>query len=607
MKKNLLSLFVILFVIFAQAQQRTLPLLNSQLKNFSVQLPYKNDIGREDFQYLQQPNPNVINPKTFQETIIGTTEYDVQSNKCIDSKIYLYDDGTIGAAWIYGTGNMANRGTGYNYFDATIWGPNPTSRIETVRTGWSSYAPLNNGEVIIAHDAIKDLVMSKRPTKGTGQWTQSIITAPQGTELTWPHITTVDNTIHVLSASYIDYQNMERPIIYSRSTDGGDTWAHQILPGMDYASGQLSYSADIYSWAKPKNGKLAFIVGNMWHDVFIMKSEDNGDTWQKITVFQHPNPFCFNTGIPLDTTYVCDGLMSIEFDNNGKIHAVFGVTRVLVSDPGSETFSWFPFTSYLAYWNEDMGTLTNMDIVQMDLNGRVIGWLMDLDNDGTIFANFSSFDEIKSYANHGMVSQPQLTIDEDNNLYAVFAHVNETNYSGSAYYRHIWMTHSTNGGQNWSMPIEITGGIDHEYDECVFPALAKNTDPLYLHMIYQLDDQPGVAIGQDPDHGLTTNSIVYVKIPKSSSSIQDHNTINDFSIYPNPTSDQVMISIVSPIRTTAKITITNITGQILYSDEFSVKAGNNQKYISLKHLPSGLYLVNIRSKGYNKSQKLFVE
>lgn len=607
MKRVVLSFILVALVLFAQSQQKHLPVLNSSLKNYSVTLPYKQDAGKDNFPYLMEPNTNVVQPKTFQETIIGTTEFDVQSNKCIDSRLYLYSDGTLGAAWIYGTGNMQNRGTGYNYFDGTSWGPAPSVRIESVRTGWASYAPLDDGEVVIAHDAIKDLVMNTRPNKGTGSWTQTIIEAPQGTELTWPHIITVGNTIHVLSASYIDYANMKRPIIYSRSLDGGQTWSHQIIPGMDYASGQLSYSADIYSWAKPKNGKLAFIVGNMWHDVFIMKSEDNGDTWQKITVFQHPNPFCFDTGIPLDTTYVCDGLMAVEFDNNDKLHAVFGVTRVLVSDPSSEQFSWFPFTSYLAYWNEDMGTLTDMDIIQMDLQGRVIGWLMDLDGDGTIFANFSSFDEIKSYGNHGLVSQPQLTIDDNDNMYVVFAHVNETNYSGSAYYRHIWMTQSTDGGATWSMPIEITGGIEHEYDECVFPALAKNTDASYLHMIYQLDDQPGVAIGQNPDHGLTTNSIVYVIIPKAGASIQEHNTINAFTVYPNPASEQATVQIVSPIRTSAQITVTNITGQIVYRENVSIKAGNNFVHINVNNLPAGLYMVNVSARGFNKTQKLLVE
>ena len=189
---------------------------------------------------------------------------------------------------------------------------------------------------------------------------------------------------------------MKTPIIYSRSTDAGTTWSHNILPGMDFASGQRSYSADIYAWASPKNGTLAFVVGNMWQDVYMMKSTNGGDSWTKTIIFEHPSPFTFDTGVPMDTAYVCDGLLAAEIDNNGKIHVAFGTTRVLVEDPAAETFSWFPFVSYLAYWNETMSPIIELDIdVVPDVN--IIGFLMDLDNDGNLFADFGNdFDKIKS-------------------------------------------------------------------------------------------------------------------------------------------------------------------------------------------------------------------
>ncbi len=600
--------FAMLGSVFAQERVH----VASHLKNYEIKTP----LLRPERDYVREQvaeNPYVSNPnKNFPSNTIGTTGYDLQSNKSIDTRIVLYPDNTIGAAWTYGTGTgFTNRGTGYNYFSGNSWAPAPTARIESVRTGWGSYASFNAGEIVIAHDAVQHLVMNTRPAKGTGSWTESIITAPTGTELTWPRVVTVGDTIHLLSVSYINYESMENPIIYSRSVNAGASWTHQILPGMNFAAGQHGYSADIYAWAKPKNGNLAFIVGNMWHDVYIMKSTDGGNTWNKITIFQHPNPFTFHTQTSLDTTYVCDGLLSVEFDNNNMLHATFGVVRVMVEDPTTEQFSWFPFTSYLAYWNETKGTLNTLDDIAMEAIGGVIGWLMDLNGDGSLFVDFIDYGQLANYGNHGMVSQPQLTIDNDGKIFVIFAHVNE-NMIVNKYYRHIWGRGSNDGGNTWLDPVELTGGIDYEFWECVFGAMAKNSNA-DLHLIFQMDEQPGISVYDPPDHSQTTNYIVYMKVPKiyitniEEIDFSEHNSINTVNLYPNPAADYVTASIISPVQLSAVINISNILGQTIYTEKINVKAGINRTIINLENIPAGIYIVNVDAKNFRNAQKLIVE
>jgi hypothetical protein len=610
----LLLVFVVCLAMQADAQERAQ--LSTSIKNFEVkakyQRPAKDVVLQQTSENLYVANPN----KSFSDFIIGNTEYDVQSNKSVDTRIYLYPDNTIGAAFTYGlqASGFANRGTGYNYFNGTSWDAAPTTRIESVRTGWGSYASFNNGEVVVAHDGIKDLIMNTRPTKGTGTWTQSTIVAPTGVEMTWPRVMTNGNSIHILSTNYLDSDGMESPIYYSRSTDGGSTWTHQILPGMDFASGQLGYAADHMAWAKPKNGVIAFIVGNMWHDIYIMKSTDDGATWTKILVFDHPNPFTFQTMIPLDTTYVTDGLMSLEIDNTGKLHAAFGVANILVEDPTSEEFSWFPFAGFLGYWNENMGILTDMSFDAMDAAGAVIGDLLDLDGDPTTFAgwNGTNFDQFVSYGNHGMVSQPQLTIDNNDHLYVTFAHVNETMLLDT-YFRHIWARKSIDGGATWSNYTEVTGGPAYEFFECVFGAMAKNSDN-YIHMIFQSDDLPGlgVAAGGTPDHSIHNNNIVYIRVLKSdigttSADISEYNSINSVSIYPNPASDNVTIVIASPVKVNASLNMMNILGQSVMSQNIDVRPGNNTVNLNVNNLPTGIYIVNVEAGKYRNSQKLIVK
>src|SRR5689334_14186622 len=67
------------------------------------------------------------------ETIIGTTKYDVQTNRAVHSRLITNADGTLSAAWTTScdaTGGWADRGTGYNYFDGTSWLTSDCNRIE---------------------------------------------------------------------------------------------------------------------------------------------------------------------------------------------------------------------------------------------------------------------------------------------------------------------------------------------------------------------------------------------------------------------------------------------------------------------------------------------
>ncbi len=614
MKKHVLFICLVFLAVVLTAQQRAQ--MPEKLKNHSeraVMVKYSGD----EIIPVNNNYPQGLSTKAFYEEVIGNSQYDLQSNAAVDHRIRLYSDGTIGATWTYGTGTFSDRGTGYNYFDGTSWGAIPSSRLEdSVRTGWPSYAPLGaTGEIVIAHTPLHIL---KRSTKGTGVWEESDIVNPPDASLTWPRIVTVGDTIHIISNTNSSasggYQGMKTALLYSRSVDGGTTWSHVLPAGMTSAE-MLSIGGDNYAWAEPKAGTLAFVVGDKWGDVFLMKSTDGGDNWTKTVIFPHPipDPMWQTPPVFADTTYVCDGALAVDLDNSGNAHVVFGIQRVLydpLEDPTNEgAYSYFPFTDGIAYWKEGDAQFSDLNPDVVYANGKLIAWIQDVDGSGVILDNLTTIDEFAKYY-LSLSSMPQLTVDDNNDLYLVFVSPNETLFSGTQFYNHVWARKSTDGGTTWSDFSEITGGLTHEYSECVFPSTSKTSDN-YIHMMVQVDEEPGLHVRGDEDL-VTNNEMIYFRILKTdigttSADIAEYNTVNIVQVYPNPAVDFVTIYAVSPIRTDAVVRITTITGQTVFTSQLTINAGSTELSVPVDGFAHGMYIVTVETPNKVFNQKLIIQ
>ena len=514
MKKFLLVSLFVSFVLLGFSQNPRVP-FSASLRHIAVAEYPTEKSGT----YNQNPagTHQKQSPASANEEEIGMTGYDLQSNACTPyGRFHIFDDGTMGAVWTRGTGGdpFTDRGTGYNYFNGTSWGAEPASRIENVRTGWPSYAALGaNGEIIIAHQrATLPLIISKRTNKGSGDWSFSSFSGPDGHQLLWPRMVTGGtdhNYIHLFGLTAPSgnggspYQGQDGALVYSRSTDGGVNWDMNniILDGMG-SSNYVCYYEDMYSWVEPKGDNLAFIVCDPRNDLFVMRSADAGATWQKTVIWQHPYPH-WNGISATDTFYRPDGSAHGVFDNNGKLHIVFGIDRAYAN---GTTRYWFPFEDGIAYWNEDHPSWTGgttdqqCNCLNPDLlyeQGSLVGWIQDINGNGQIDLVDST---VHVLANYGLnpSSMPQLTIDENNNIFLLFSGITETFDNGNQQYRHIWSRASYDGGQSWGNFQDLTGDVLHSYDECAFPSIAALTDDK-VHCIYQADAEPGICLGLD--HG----------------------------------------------------------------------------------------------------------
>ena len=517
--------------------------------------------------------------------IAGYTYYDLQTYGAMPQRIYAYPDGTIGATWMmaFATTDWIDRGTGYNYYDGNSWDIPPVTRVESGRTGWPSYAPLGaGGEIIVAHYLNGDewvLLFNHRPAKGSGNWSEFMLDGPAiGTGLVWPAMITSGpshNTIHILARTYGNlYMGQDGALLYSRSSDGGATWDIQNYFFSDLGPAYFeNIGADEYHWAQPVGDTLAFAVGFGAGHACIMKSTDNGITWQKTEVFH--SPFYPPPGVATPTFGAGDGSCALALDPQGKAHVVFGRMRHVYDDTGAAFF--YPATDGLIYWNEDMDELdttiiSSYTLDYLELNGNLVGWVQGgVEN----LIGFPSY-----YTS--LTSNPQIIIDDYNRIMVVWSGV--TAYDNGVWnYRRIFGNLSEDGGSNWNGMTDLTSELVFIFSECVFPALAPKPVNNMIHFIFQEDNEPGIYVWaeQQPKPGDNRITHMDILLPNPPTGISDNET-GDYgngltsTIYPNPFSDFTWLEVFLPEKSPVELSVYDMTGKELYKIDCGVHESGSQ-------------------------------
>jgi hypothetical protein len=631
MKKVLLLASGILFSLHLQAQHRQgKSIIPSAIANkplavqadlLSVDDFLPKSLVKTSSPYLQRTSMAVS------ETIVGTTEYDLQTNRSTAKRISNNGDGTISAVWTGSNDRNAypDRGTFYNYFDGTNWNPSG-ARLEPIRSGFTNISVVNGVEYTMTHNSNSVGVLSYR-NKGTGSW-QSLTgvggALPTGFTDVWFRMAvggTNNQTIHAIVNSQgtqtTPVAGQNGPLTYNRSLDGGVTWdkQHVILPEIDstqyYGFGAESYHIDA------KGNTVAIVGGGFANDVVLLKSTDNGNTWTKTIVLSFPDQIYMSgdhvTGITdvdldgvADTLETNAGDVTVTIDNNNVCHVSFGRMRMLDDDPAANE-SFFPGTDGLYYWNETMSQPVEVAGVQ-DLNG-----------DGEV-----TFPQNTSFAfglyNSGLTTHPSIGFDAQNNIYLAYSTINEL--TDTTFFqqlsRHVWVIKSLDGGVTWSNPFDVVPmqaqGGDGEFQEAVYPSLAKLVDT-HLHILYQRDVAPGHSLSSNTaqaGNNTSTNDIVYVKVPVTDLVSGINNTPSADGIlkigqnYPNPFKDRSVIDIELMKSADLNLEIRNVFGQVLKTEELGkLQAGKHSILLDGKSLAAGLYYYTIICNG-QKTSKSFV-
>lgn len=608
MRKVLLAVFMILLSVGLVAQTP----LQKQSKD-ARQVVMKATKAVSDYlpEFTGEANPYVSTNKA-PDIVIGNTRYDLPSNASVPNFTYMHPDGTMGAVWTFGLADPSfpERGTGYNFNDGTAWRPVPTARIEQARTGWPNYRPYGpNGEIVCTHTGGTDgLLFSWRENKGEGDWNYFYLTGPAGYEdLLWPRLITSGEShdvIHVIAAVDATYQGLEGALLYSRSFDGGQTWDPQnaILPGL--AAGEIyGVGGDVYAWAEPQGETLAFTFGDFLADGIVLKSTDNGDSWESMKYYEAPIP-AFGNQTELPPHGGLDGHQHAVLDDQGRVHVSVG-RMVLAADGTGGSFNYYPYSNGLLYWNETMPPMDSTALTDSILNLVNVNPMYLL---AEVFDN--EVDDIVGVARYqaSLTSMPQLVFDYDTKImYAFYSALTLGSESATELnYRHIWMRFSEDYGATWSDQVDLTGDVFHMFSECVWPS-ASPTISDKVHIIYQSDNMPGNAVRFE-EHGVNDNDIVYLSVNVVVGLIEQPASILSIEqLWPNPATNEtkVIVNVNKPVK--AEISVVNLVGQEVFSNSLMLGySGPHNIRLDLEDYKSGIYFVRIKAGASASVKKLVI-
>lgn len=556
------------------------------------------------------------------ETVIGSSFYDLQSNANVQNRVYVYPDGKIGATWTMGmTGEPAfnDRGTGYNFFDGTSWGEAPSARIESVRVGWPSYAPLGNGEMVITH-AANNLNFAKRETRGTGTWTTGPI--PNTTKYTWPRAITSNGKIHVIANTNAIFEGLNFALMYMSSSDEGATWTTPvILPGMEASAiltgwaGFDGFGGDTYSWAAPRGDTIAFVFGDMLGGVWAMKSFDNGATWTKVTIYSYPAL----TGETSPDVATFDDTWDMALDNQGKVHFVGARYKMTKVNSTANPLSWsyYPYTDGIVYWNENMPTIDTVFLNNPDTllnHGMWVGYMQDMNGNG-ILDYKDAGDEYPwgAYRYAASTTMPQIEIDQQNNIFVSYSSLREDLWvdgnPGVQMYHHLYLTSKEVNQSTWSTPRDLLDDVEHSYDECVWASMTVVGDK--VHFVAQLDAEPGTAVvtvaqGGDGDT-FAENFMFYINFPTFVSA-KKVDISKNVKVSPNPAHNFAKVAVSLTNSEKVELNVYDVMGKLVMSYNYGQQLSGYHTYeVNTSNLTSGMYLFTVKIGNSQTSKKVVVE
>ena len=553
--------------------------------------------------------------------------------------------------------------------DTKGMGDEPEVRQEPMKSGWPSIAACGDGEILCSHATgvnlyyrpVKgqgewELIHNWGSDYGSPTWPRVVVSGPN------------DEYIHVVMAKQISVgDGYDNHIYYSRVKRTGDTWEIGELvdfPGVDNTDdGEYRNQLSADDYVMDANGNNVVVMFSSYTtEVFYMISHDNGETWERQIIA--PYPILGENGEPVhaiafadypegmtDTIRTSDNSHSVTIDNNGVVHATFALFTWKVAD--SDSYTYWPANSYgIVYWNSNytneqggheipvFGTFSG-DAAHTEWMENGIGYTLYMDRidelaeaDGRQNLNlFGYVDENGNgeidyenvtgatwhYRSLGLATMPSISVDNLGDICIAFSVWSENRVcqATSFSYRSVYVAYKDFAGE-WMVDedgINMAEDFMHELDEqypCVAATHGYNGT---FWIMYSADDQQGLYLDINDTYPnsnggeLTENYMYACLIRPESLSVNEQeaiNPVNTTRLYPNPATDVLNIEVSASQASEMTISVYNIMGQMVMSQNTNISTGMNTRSISTSELSSGIYFMTVKANGFENTMKFIV-
>ena len=658
--------------------------VDNAAKNASVTTQKRSELRQIDgsaAQGIQFSMPqNMVNANRslddFDEYEAMVTNYDLQSNSALGNRIAVWPNGCASfvATWDHSNNtSFPDRGAGYNHYcPETGMGEEPEERQEPMKSGWPSIAACGEGELLASHATGVNLYY--RPMRGEGEWELVYNWGADYGSPTWPRVVCSgpnDMYAHLVMCKQISMPDgsLDNHVYYVRLTRQDRGWDVSELidfPGIDNdAEGDYrnQLSADDYVMAA--NGdNVAVMFSSYTTEVFYMISHNNGETWERQIIA--PYPILGEDGEPVhaidfadypegmtDSINTSDCSHSITIDDNGTVHATFGLFHWKVAD--ADSYTYWPAWGYgIVYWNSNytneqggheipiFGNFSG-DAAHTEWMANGAGYTLWPDridelsqaggNENNLYI-FGYVDENGNgqmdyenttgatwhYRSYGLATMPSISVDNLGDICIAYSVWSETRVNAETgfSFRTIYVAYKDFAGE-WRTDengINLAEDFMHDLDEQYPCVAATNGYNGQFWVMYSADENQGLYLDISDTYpnsnggSLTENYQYACLIRPEGLGINENEAINPVTtarVYPNPATDMLNIEVNASQASEMSINVYNIMGQNVMSQNVNITTGMNLRPINVSELNSGIYFVTVKANGFENTMKFIVK
>ncbi len=150
--------------------------------------------------------------------------------------------------------------------------------------------------------------------------------------------------------------------------------------------------------------------------------------------------------------------------------------------------------------------------------------------------------------------------------------------------------YATGPEQTFVAAFTRDGEIYREFGTGGFTVIRIDPGSWPVDMVYSEDGYIYVAMNGGDRFGYLYRLTGYRDLSGTGFNEQSHYQL---SLYPNPVSDQLWMTVQLPLDETAEVTIADVLGKVVFMDKHLLHTGQNRLEINVSQLPAGTYFVRL--------------